>query len=95
MVKITATGKIADTTVSIIVVSEDGKTSVEADELLKQRLNIYMDKIPRMAGTFIPDKGSVLAYYSIFTLSDFFSKPPKVEIDGELPTLPHEYETIY
>ena len=95
MVRITATGKIADAKVSIIVVDENDKIKVDADEFLKDRLNTYMDRVPRMAGTFIPDKGSVLAYYSIFTLSDFFSDPPKVEIEGELPTLPHEYETIY
>lgn len=95
MVKITATGKIADTKVAIIVSEENDKVTLEANDIVKDMLKDYMEMIPTMAGTYTPEKGSILAYYAIFTLSDLFTKPPVVDIVGELPTIPYESGVIY
>lgn len=95
MVKIMAKGKILDVNVTIVVSEKDEKITVDADTFTKERLKCYMSNIPKIGGTFIPDKNSILAYYSIFLYSDFFSKSPNIEIEGDLPTLPYEEGVIY
>lgn len=95
MVKIKVKGKVLDTNVTIVVLEQDDKITVEADPATKERLKCYMSDVPKIGGTFIPDKNSILAYYSIFLYSDFFSKPPNIETGGDLPTLPYEEGVIY
>lgn len=95
MVKIKVKGRILDTDVTIVVLEQDDKLTVEADPFTKERLKCYMSNIPKIGGTFIPDKNSILAYYSIFLYSDFFSKLSNIETEGDLPTLPYEEGVIY
>lgn len=90
-----AKGKILDVNVTIVISEKDEKITVDADAFTKERLKCYMNNIPKIGGTFIPDKNSILAYYSIFLYSDFFSKSPNIEIEGDLPTLPYEEGVIY
>lgn len=95
MVKITAKGKIRGVAIEVVVVENDNRITIEANDLIKIQLSSYMKMIPKIGGTFIPDKGSILSYYSIFMYSDFFDNSPKVDIIGELPTLPYEDGVIY
>lgn len=95
MVKIVAKGKVGGITTDIVVTDNNDKITVEANELVKKQLSNYMRIVPKIGGTFIPDKGSILAYYSIFLYSDFFDNSPKIDVIGELPTIPYEEGVIY
>lgn len=96
MTKIKATGRITGSEPdTIIVETVKGDVKVTAPIWVKDILDVYLEFIPPIGGTYRPDRHDILAYYSIFTNSDFFQEEPEIKITGELPTIDYEDGVIY
>lgn len=90
MSKITA--KNPDVTITVeeidgeITVLFDGKK----DTLQREVLDLRVKYAPPMGGTFYPEPGTMLAYYSVFEASGM-----DISVDGDIGEIPCEDDAIY
>lgn len=90
MSKITA--RVQD--VIITVEDIDGEITVlfdgKKDPMQQEMLDLRVNYAPPMGGTFYPEPGTMLAYYSVFEASGM-----DISVDGDIGEIPSEDDVIY
>lgn len=90
MSKITARGQDVIITVEDI----DGEITVlfdgKKDPMQQEMLDLRVNYAPPMGGTFYPEPGTMLAYYSVFESSGM-----DISVEGDIGEIPNDDGFIY
>lgn len=98
MIKVTATGEFSKRKQTVTVIKDSDKLTVlfdgVEDELSKNVLDKQGGIAPGLGNHCHPDEGTALFYYNILN-TVYFDKLEKIEVEGELETIPYEEGVIY
>lgn len=98
MDSVIATGKIGDSTITVIVTKENDEFSItfngREDPLARDMLEKMIDLLPVMGGTYYATKDDLFAYYDVLNTM-YFTKLIHIVVEGELDTIPNEDGVIY